>query len=146
MSDVNIPMLRKAVEWVEEQDKLPKIESRWNQGQWLTDANVVLNDAALEALGGPEWFWSATYSPQTLREKRKELEHLCGTAYCVAGYVAQLHDERYAVSAEVEGNHSQDVARRVLGLSADQADRLFYGENTAADVRRIAEEIAGEKL
>jgi hypothetical protein len=42
--------------------------------------------------------------------------------------------------------HVSQYAARELGLGPDQAARLFNGDNSIEDVRRIAEAIAGEPL
>jgi hypothetical protein len=117
--EVNIPLLRKAVEWVEKQDKLPKQQRQWDQADWL--------------------------SPEDVRIEFDTLAPGCGTAYCLAGYVAQLLDEDYKHSEEPDGKpHSADFADTALGLPADH--RMFSCNNSAADIRRIAESIAGESL
>lgn len=108
MTKVNVPLLRKAVEWVEEQDAIPG-------GSW--DQSVYVS----------------TYAP-------------CGTVYCVAGYVGQLTDPRFKDTEQVNGLHVETVASKALGLTEFQARELFDEDNSAPDVRRIAERIAGEKL
>lgn len=117
--EVNIPLLRKAVEWAEAEAAKPKSQSLWHQGAWSETAG-------------------------------------CGTAYCIAGYVAQVVDARYEQSQNVEGVHVSNFAAEALGIGG-QVDScgqenctctvdLFSASNTIADVRRIAEDIAGERL
>lgn len=117
----NIPLLRKAVEWVEAQDALPEHERQWLQAMYVLPA---------EAPGTWLARLRATYNRPAS----------CGTCYCVAGKIQ--HD--------LTGSENEVTARRVameaLGLTDDQAFALFAGGNTAADVRRIAEDIAGERL
>jgi hypothetical protein len=133
MTEINIPLLRKAVEWVEAQDALPEIDSEWFQG------NYVLGPAA-----------KALYLVG--REHRSEIQNLhqvaahCGTVYCVAGYIGQLTDERYKHSDIVGGVHVSAVAERELGLTYGQAQELFHGSNSAAHIRELAERFAGEAL
>jgi hypothetical protein len=130
----DVPLLRKTVEWVEEQEALT--ESReWDQGSW----------------------YAAAYE-----------EPWCGTVYCVAGKIALDHGwkpchflpeaENWVKDGEVRD--IEELASEILGLRVciaersgfaacdpDQHDQaLFHGDNTAADVRRIAERIAGERL
>lgn len=112
MTELNIPLLRKAVEWVEEQDAL-------ENGQW--DQSVFVANPS------------------------------CGTVYCVAGYVGQLMDSRFERTECFEDEHGvllhvENVATAALGLNKTQADFLFSEDNTAEDVRRIAERFAGGKL
>lgn len=118
---VNIPLLRKAVEWAEAEAAKP-----WGLGEWYQADTVVTNPTAI----------------------RKDPE--CGTCFCVAGFVAAQQDERFAVTPVVDGRHAVDVASEALGLpdgwAALTRGGLFSGGNTIADVRRIAEDIAGERL
>lgn len=106
----NVPLLRKVVEWVEEQDRLPKSERVWNQIFW------------------------------------------CGTTYCIAGKLA-LDDGWQVLDSQSNTVHKgglaawpDDIAKNLLGLAIGDASQLFDPDNTAADIRRIAEELAGERL
>lgn len=125
---VDVPLLRKAVEWVEEQDQLDQAKR-----QWMQDIVIL---------------------PEHQRVKYNKHEVGCGTAYCVAGYIAQLVDERFQTTAQVVparlSGDALDVAHEALGLvneyGALMNNGLFYATNTAADVRRRAEEIVGEPL
>lgn len=129
MSEVNIPLLRKAVEWVEAEALKPISEREWYQASWRRPETVEVWDEVSE----------------------KYVAH-CGTAYCVAGYVGQLVNPEYQKSdwLKNEGGtpvmHVSTAAKEALGLTTDQADRLFDAGNDVKDVRRIAEEIAGERL
>jgi hypothetical protein len=121
----NIPLLRKAVEWVEEQDKL-ETNREWYQGGWFE-----------RSLG-----------------ERSGGDHFCDTAYCLAGWVALQAGwtpvfetdstslvERNGVIAITEA-----VAARELGLDSMPAMWLFAASNSAERIRYMAERIAGEKL
>lgn len=127
--NANIPLLRKAVEWVEAEAAKGKDSKglplgEWMQGDWVTNkANLV------------------TYYGTEL-----EQEHTCGTAFCVAGYVGQLTEPRYAQGDTVDGVHVSDFAEKALGLTPGEAISLFSGGNSAENVRSIAERIAGEPL
>lgn len=125
----DIPLLRKAVEWVEEQDKRPFDQREWDQNAW-----------------------------------KRRPQAGCGTAYCVAGYIAEVVDGKKMVQHDCvdmdEGTtldqrrrgfdpdlvHVSNYARWRLGLTQAQANSLFAGSNTAADIRRLAEDFAGERL
>lgn len=126
---VNIPLLRKAVEWVEAEEARPYREREWNQATWYLE-----------------------------RSDTAQAEGWCGTACCVAGWVG-LNSPDVAMERDEEGEltnrvtyhgghsvHVADYARMQLGLTDAEADELFAGANAAADIRRIAEEIAGEAL
>ncbi len=112
---VNIPLLRKAVEWVEAQAALPIEDREWDQMVYRTTGAQV--------------------------------QRSCGTVMCVAGYVADISGVEWAAPDDymtIDGEAADTVAERLLGLPPDH--RLFGGDNTVADVRRIAEGIAGERL
>lgn len=126
----NIELLRKTVEWVEFQELLTadNPEREWNQQHW-----IFRNGAG----------WS------------------CETTMCFAGKIA-MDDGWEPLWGFCNGNPNsaptvvkndmvggvQDVATELLGLDPfnDYHIRLFAAHNTAADIRHIAEVIAGEKL
>jgi hypothetical protein len=114
MTEVNIPLLRKAVEWAEAEAAKPRAECQWYQRFWVTPAVCVGRD--------------------------------CGTCFCIAGYVGQALDARYADGDWVDDVHVSEFACEALGLDGGAMELLFCGVNTIKDVRRIAEEIAGERL
>lgn len=83
----------------------------------------------------------------------------CGTAYCVAGYVAITAMPGAREVASTYGDYDlyvgdkrwrwDEAAQGLLGITGDEADDLFAAGNTITDVRRVAEEIAaraGERL
>lgn len=157
----DIPRLRKAVEFAEataaagllDADDEPSYEDfsksehteMWYQGLWST--TVLTTSEALARSGKIE--------PQELTVQD------CGTAYCIAGFtISQEPGYHVELDAEVIGgnvylretlngsrieNH-KEIAEKLLGLTNSQAVELFSGGNSVEDVRRIAEEIAGEKL
>lgn len=133
-NEVNIPLLRKAVEWAETEATLGRDNrgrplGHWYQGEWVLDWNRFLEESM---------------QPAT-----------CGTTYCIAGYVGQLLNEQLRTSQWLtkpmpdggfQSIHVSEFAQEALGLTDEQANRLFRGSNSVEDVRRIAEEIAGERL
>jgi hypothetical protein len=134
---VNIPLLRKAVEWVEFQASLPEIDREWYQARYIAPPDIM----AMSLI--------EVSSDTTSREYRQQLSALtnhCGTAYCVAGYVGQLASDDYKHTDQAGDVHVAEFARQELGLTNEESQRLFAGENDAAAVRRIAESIAGEAL
>lgn len=125
---VNVPLLRKMVEWVEEQEKLTEGREWW-QGFWATDTS---RGTFIELVDSKSY---------------------CGTAFCVAGKLAYddgwkpkwLPDgEAYEVTRDGETKEIAGVAAGLLGIAPDT--RLFDANNTAAVIRRIAEDITGERL
>lgn len=145
MTEVNIPLLRKAVEWVEFQDALPMIDSEWQQNLWTASPRERSVEITISAeLAG---------MPREQETKAiNALEPHCSTAFCVAGYVAQLLDERYTKDNRVDGVHVSEFAARALGIphtvdiKGVTVPKLFWGGNTAEAIRDFAEELAGEKL
>ena len=133
MNGVNIPELRKAVEWVEEQAELARrgLPSEWDQALWVSEVD--------------------RYNRQRNTDGNLIIPAPCGTVCCVAGHVALEHgcyldaDDHFRAANGAEA-FAPDVAEKVLGLNQVDASDLFDPSNTSADVRRIAEQIAGEPL
>ena len=128
---VNVPLLRKAVEWAEAEAAKPIELSEWEQGAYVADKesqDIWRRQYASKGEAPPVDEWHGR-----LALKAPE----CGTCYCIAGYVAQMQGDLSNTSV---------LAATTLGLTEDQADDLFHDDNTIEDVRRIAESIAGERL
>lgn len=120
-STVNIPLLRKAVEWAEAEAAKPPELCEWDQGAY-------------------RWV-----NPWMYGMKSRE----CGTCYCIAGYVTSLVNEDFANGGAVPD--PAEIAADALGIerfngTADAGAHLFSDDNSIEDVRRIAEQIAGESL
>lgn len=109
-TQINIPLLRKAVEWAEAEAAKPEVESAWFQPGIITPG--------------------------------EEIGRTCGTAYCIAGYIAHLVDPASVIADPIR------VAFNALGIPMEfETDHgLFIGENSIEDIRRAAEELAGERL
>jgi len=139
MSDVNIPLLRKCVEWAEAEAMKPIELCEWNQLDWIAD-DTEQRMARLRVQEG-EFF---TRLDRALAIKAPE----CGTCYCIAGYIThEIVGEKAGAEAGVMFGASRAiVAANALGISKNAAEPLFRADNTIEDVRRIAESIAGEKL
>ena len=134
MPEPNIPMLRKEVAWVEEQAARPEIDREWFQGTWVFRGWERAKHMA----------WGVArqlgYHEAEVDELADLLEPFCGTSYCVAGHVVHQYAD-----PGVQGS-TRRIAQELLGLSKLQADQLFNGDNSAADIRWYAEHFAGEKL
>lgn len=129
---VNIPLLRKAVEWAEAEAAKGFERSEWYQADWVVTPEMRAEFARVQrAHGATQVLGVASKAPE------------CGTCYCIAGYVTHEIE-----AVPVGSNHPSwiDIARPALGLNEHQADQLFAANNTIEDVRRIAESIAGERL
>jgi hypothetical protein len=118
--ELDVPLLRKAVEWVQTEAKRPVKESEWCQGEW--------------------------------RVFGRDMGRTCDTVYCVAGYVATVVGTKwvdypsrdgslYAGFFDSDDRSASVIARKALGLDADEARALFHGNNSAKRVLEIAREI-----
>jgi hypothetical protein len=124
---VNIPLLRKAVEWAEAEAAKPEALCEWNQGAWVA-------------------------LPEEMSFKSPD----CGTCYCVAGHIVASLGYTHPVKDEFSDRMINPVtkghvdpferAQKELGITRDQAHSLFSGGNDIEQVRQIAEAIAGERL
>ncbi len=117
---VNIPLLRKSVEWVEEQAALPWVNREWYQDEWRRPGHFIIN----------------------AQGQKKS----CDTVMCIAGRIADWHGIEWNSNGyiAVDGRSVPEIASELLGI--ERSSGLFDVNNTAADVRRIAEELAGERL
>lgn len=126
MNEDFIPLLRKGVEWVEEQDRLDPEIREWVQGDWVVseEERVSVN------LHRPE----------------------CGTGRCLAGFLGmQLNPQAFKDKWEAEteiGWHTVDTyVERKMGIDPfHNGGYLWDGNNDAKSIRRIAENIAGQSL
>lgn len=121
---LNVPLLRKAVEWVERQAELPERKRTWYQNYWRMTRSFH-----------PGWF--------------EEQGRDCGTVMCVAGYVCDVSGVQWddaTPDVTGDGDWVEQRARDLLGIDPVDADDLFNGGNNANDIREIAERIAGQKL
>lgn len=104
---INIPLLRKAVEWAEAEAALPVAQSAWFQPGVVTPG--------------------------------EQIGRSCGTAYCIAGYIAMIE------TGEVRpGIEAVSIAFDALGT--EDVGGLFWADNTIEQVREYAEALAGERL
>lgn len=130
--NVNVPLLRKAVEWAEAEAVKPPELREWEQNWWVLTPEERARRVEV-AQNDPNYYDSREWAAYI---KAPE----CGTCYCIAGFVAAQTDSG-AVGYQVEA-----AAAEALGLDLDSAGPLFDCDNTIEDVRRIAESLAGERL
>jgi hypothetical protein len=72
----------------------------------------------------------------------------CGTTYCFAGWAAHLSNlkvyEGGWLDAERQLEHVEEWAKYELGLTSEEAGRLFFSRDD--NVIQVASEIFGEEL
>lgn len=132
MIDVNIPVLRKAVEWAEAEAAKPYELSEWVQSRYILPS---VNDAAFSGMLDTDgWAW---VKDDTVRVKKAPE---CGTAFCIAGKIA------WDTERNTDYDKAHEIAMDALGIDYHDAGLLFDAHNDIGDIRNIAEEIAGERL
>lgn len=139
MSELNIPLLRKTVEWVEEQETLPIQLREWQQGSWFRQVTEeeLKYEYGVELVANAPW---------------------CDTTMCFAGKIAWdagwkpvWTSEHEAARCEKNGEIKDvsHVAAELLGIPhpEDWSDiELFDAGRSAATLRYLAEDLAGEAL
>ena len=140
MNEEQKALLRKGVEWVEEQDALPIVDRTWHQGSWWMSKRRregYLREIARKG--------TCHVSEQQVKD--------CGTAYCLFGYLADITGQEwdedsagFLGSRLKSGKSVSTYIARLLDLDAEEAEELSRAHNTAADIREVAEQIAGERL
>lgn len=122
--NVNVPLLRKVVEWVEEQEGLQGTEREWYQATWISRYN-----------------WCGTQMC------------VAGKIAILEGWTPVFTDSEHMATATVEKDGIEEnvetVALEALGVSREiywDKFYLFDGDLTAAQVRKQAEGLAGGPL
>lgn len=139
-TDLNVPLLRKAVEWAEAEAAKPREFCEWYQDTWASE-----NEGFFDYYDENDTYQTYVKDPS------------CGTCFCIGGYVAHQtlqpgeridHSFIYRGDEEIESIAVR--AARELGIvtTPERAGylALFAAGNTIEDVRRHAEELAGERL
>lgn len=148
MSNVNVPLLRKAIEWAEAEAAKPPPQSEWHQGGWKcrprAHAMLLAEEECIGEYGVDVKRWNAV-TEQLLPD--------CGTSYCVAGYVTMVvHGMKFDNDWYDANDHVAAIAADLLGIEPPgcrqrpEKGHLFCAANTIQDLRRIAEDLAGERL
>lgn len=137
-STPDIGMLRKEVAWVREQENIPfaSREREWYQGGWWRNSRFKAVEILRKKLG--------IYDPESeAHDLVMEEEKVCGTYCCVAGHIAIQYDPDYrGGNANRKGIPVEQVAQEALGVTGDEASRLFSGGNSADRIEVTAQEIA----
>jgi hypothetical protein len=139
-SNLNVPLLRKTVEWAESEAAKPRELCEWYQDSWASE-----NEGFFDYYDENDEYQTYVKDPS------------CGTCFCIGGYVAHLtlqQGEHIAGSFIYRGNREvesiADRAARELGIVTEPGRAgylaLFAAGNTIEDVRIHAEELAGERL
>lgn len=128
----DIPMLRKLVAWVEEEEQKPVSEREWDQWTFVPDEVFLRSDGRAVDLSA--------------------VPLSCGTAACVCGRLAMEQGATWQYidgRSHFNGLRPAEYGAQILGITAEEAEDMFNGFNSAADVRRCAESIAarvGDRL
>jgi hypothetical protein len=134
---VNIPLLRKVVEWAEVENELTQGRT-WYQGIWFGNEDYIAYHISTNEISGLD-----------ITEVFD-----CGTVMCLAGKIAfdagwePNFDGANNAGSVVRDGHVRDVeevACELLGIDMYATD-LFDGDNTVEQIRYIAEDLAGEPL
>lgn len=127
----------------------------------MNKPNVDLLDLTLKTIqANPEQWrqasWRTAGNQVEIDEKTGRMIQpvTCNTAFCFAGWAVQLGSEttpmwndRVWLWAEPEDQTTalmvcaRDRAQRLLGITEDQAEKLFESENRMHDIEHIVEEI-----
>lgn len=134
MTDVDVPLLRKAVEWAEAEAAKPAEECGWYQASYVMP--VRHGDGSPVAFFGED---------DSMILKSEEING-CGTAFCIAGWVYWQATGAIVLDSLGRAPDVDTFARKALGITSAQASDLFSGCNSIDRVRSVAEEIAGERL
>lgn len=122
---LNVELLDEIMSYIEAHPRT------WNQANWYV--NVDPED------GSTKHFW---------RIEEVTEQNSCGTSFCFAGHVALREgfpapplqngvEWEREVSGERWGEAVDAFAEKVLGIDPEQAEALFAGENTMADLRNM---------
>jgi hypothetical protein len=148
VSNVNVPLLRKALEWAEGEAAKPPTQSEWHQGGWRckphAHAMLLAEEECTGEYGVNVRRWNAV---------TEQLTPECGASYCIAGYITMVvHHMEFDDSWHRDNEHVSTVASRLLGIepprcrSRPEKGHLFCASNSIRDLRRIAGKLAGERL
>lgn len=141
MNDINVPLLRKALEDVTAHPE------EWNQGGWAVRL-LQGKDGAPLSVDESRRLWVTPGSAQPTQ---------CGTACCLAGNVVikqlggkPLFADVYFNATEVELNgqrHTiQYAAQQHLGLMPNQADELFASDNSLYRLWELANQFTDGEI
>lgn len=118
---VNLPLLRKGVEWVIAQDQLPLSIREWNQEFWRVSGDEINRECGTAyCLAG----------------------YVCEVSNVT--WMTTSDDVMDAHLVNVNGDvvYASDQAQNLLNIDPDVAESLFHFMNSASDIVRIARIIA----
>lgn len=126
----NLPLLRKILAQI---DAVPE---SWVQSTWGLVWNSLTGDIIADQ-----------------RRQSGQARATCGTAYCIAGHVAVLtgwepsgwsmgEASSYWMDEDGRERRVSVIARDALGLTNEEAEMLFHGDNSRSEVQLLAEIIA----
>lgn len=122
---LNVELLEEIMSYIEAHPQT------WNQANWYVNVDPET--------GSQKHFW---------RIEEVTEQNSCGTSFCFAGHVALREGfpapplengvEWEREVSDLTWGESVDVfAEKVLGIDPEQAEALFAGENTMADLRNM---------
>lgn len=97
---MNVKLLRKV------QCAILKNPKRFDMGYWFTNSRAFFLNA------------------KTIKAKKKRFEN-CGAAACIAGWACLLSKDTTNYNSEYR-DHTLVIARKLLDLTRDQANKLFF--------------------
>lgn len=123
--DCDIPLLRKHLEWVEEQSKLPSKESSWRQSLWYTSqVEDGVTCGSFRCFAGNVAYEAGAEFIQPL-------------GHSIVHSLLTPDGKEELVS---------DFAAKRLGINSFAETALFDSRNGVVGIRQICEAIAGERL
>lgn len=112
--DVDVPLLRKVVEWAEVESSLPKDNRTWDQTWWARETTCGTSmclAGSIVALDGGEFNFHEGFDGSVANTARMPDGTTCSV---------------------------RDYARRQLGLTHTEAAHLFASENTIEEIKIFA--------
>ena len=93
---LNVPLLRKTVEWAEEQDELRNqgLGCAWEQGSWIFDVEGRIDSLLIELENRHSVRRAElrAHYEMAIADLQSKYGENCGTAYCMAGYMGQINE------------------------------------------------------
>lgn len=144
--ELNIPLARKGLEWIEGEAQKPKLVRAWYQGAWRALGSERARVCGtthcfagyIDEISGGVW---ASEDPND-----GWFDELVATADEIAdGVCRRFSDSKFPGP----GFHTVTAgtrAQRLLGISESTANLLFSPDTYPSEMRRILERVAGEPL
>lgn len=132
---INVGLLKETLAHIEANPQ------EWEQGAWRCKTGMCFAGHAAALAGGQWLFPNAEELDEDGLGGDAMVAMVPTPAEIADGYTQLYEDEK---RAPVEVIFAADRARRVLGLTSGERSRLFAGNNTLTDLRRIVAELCTE--